>query len=193
MAHREVQFAGFGGQGIVLAGYITGKAVSLYDGKSASMTQSYGPEARGGACASGVVISDDASKPVDYPKVREPDILVVMSQEAYHKYIDALKSGGILIYDADLVTPEPPRTDIQSYAIPATRIAEEKLGKRIVANVVMLGALVSLTGIVSEDSMRKAIQTTVKKDFVELNDQAFDLGLEAAKQAEVATHAQNQS
>ncbi len=191
MAHKEIQFAGFGGQGIVLAGYITGKAVSLYDGKSASMTQSYGPEARGGACSSGVVVSDDASKPVDYPKVREPDILVVMSQEAYHKYIDHLKPGGILIYDADLVTPEPARSDIQAYAIPATRIAEEKIGKRIVANVVMLGALVGLTGVVSEESMRKAIQTSVKKDYVELNDQAYTLGLEAAKQVEVSSHAEN--
>lgn len=184
MPSREIQFAGFGGQGIILAGYITGKALALFEGKSASMTQSYGPEARGGACASGVVVDDDPTKPVDYPKVRKPDILVVMSQEGYDVYIPKLKSGGILIYDEDLVQPKNLRSDIKAFPIPATRIADDELGKVIVANVVMLGALVALTGIVSEESMRKSIETSVKRDYVEINLKAFEKGLEAAKLVE---------
>lgn len=188
MPKIEIQISGFGGQGIVLAGYIVGKAISIYDKKSASMTRSYGPEARGGACSSGVVVSDDNTL-VDYPKVEQPDVLVTMSQEAYNTYIDRLKSGGILIYDADLVTLQPSRDDIKTFPVSATRLADEELGKRIVANVVMLGAFARITGLVSEDSMLQAIKTTVKKDYVELNERAFQLGLKAAESLEVESHA----
>jgi 2-oxoglutarate ferredoxin oxidoreductase subunit gamma len=182
----EIQFAGFGGQGIVLAGYLLGKAISIYDKKNASMTQSYGPEARGGACSSGVVVSG-SKEIVDYPKVKEPHILVVMSQEAYSTYIGKLRKGGTLIYDEDLVTVDNPRKDIKMYPVPATRIAEEVLGKRIVANVVMLGALTGITKIVSKKAMEETLKTSVKKDFVELNLKAFEEGLKVAELLEVKT------
>lgn len=182
--NQEIQFAGFGGQGIVLAGYLLGKAISIYDKKNASMTQSYGPEARGGACSSGIVVSDTEGI-VDYPKVREPHILVVMSQEAYFTYIGKLRKGGTLIYDEDLVTLENLPEEIKVYPIPATRIAEEVLGKRIVANVVMLGALTGITKIVSEKAMKETLKTSVKKDFVELNLKAFEEGLKIASGLEV--------
>ncbi len=177
----EVQFAGFGGQGIVLAGYLLGKALAVYEGKNASMTQSYGPEARGGACSSGVVISPDPQQIVDYPKVTRPDVLVVMSQEALTTYLPRLKPGGTLIYDADLVSPQDLPEGITAYAVPATRIAETEIGKRIVANVVMLGALVVLTGVVSQEAMAEAIRTTVKPDYVELNLKALEVGMAYAK------------
>jgi len=180
----EIQLAGFGGQGIVLAGYLLGKAISIYDKKNASMTQSYGPEARGGACASGVVVSD-SDEIVDYPKVRAPHILVVMSQEAYFTYIGELRRGGTLIYDEDLVTLKDPPKDINIYPVPATRVAEEVIGKRIVANVVMLGALTGITNTVSEKAMKEALKTSVKKDFVELNIKAFEEGLKIASQMEI--------
>ena len=188
MPKIEIQISGFGGQGIVLAGYIVGKAISIYDKKSASMTRSYGPEARGGACSSGVVVSGDDTL-VDYPKVKQPDILITMSQEAYTTHINRLKSGGILIYDSDLVTLQPSRDDIKAFPVPATRLADEELGRRIVANVVMLGAFTRLTGLVSEDSMLQAIKTTVKKDYIDLNEKAFKLGLKAAESLEVGSHA----
>ena len=177
----EVQFAGFGGQGIVLAGYLLGKALAVYEGRNASMTQSYGPEARGGACSSGVVISPNPNELVDYPKVRQPDILVVMSQEAFTTYLPRLKPGGTLIYDSDLVEPGNLPEAIAAYPVPATRMAETEVGKRIVANVVMLGALVALTGIVSKEAMEEAIRTTVKPDYVELNLKALSVGMEYAK------------
>lgn len=178
----EVQFAGFGGQGIVLAGYLLGKALSVYEGKNASMTQSYGPEARGGACSSGVVISPDPDQLVDYPKVRQPDILVVMSQEAFTTYFPRLKPGGTLLYDSDLVEPGTLPETVAAYPVPATRMAETEVGKRIVANVVMLGALIAITGIVSKEAMEEAVRTTVKPDYVELNLKALAVGMDYARQ-----------
>ena len=173
----EVRFGGFGGQGIVLAGFLLGKAYSIYDNKSAVLTQSYGPEARGGACSAGVLLSDDR---VDYPKVQNPDVLVVMSQEAYTTYIGTLKEGGTLIYDEDLVKISPEdEKKFKVYPIPATRIAEE-VGKRIVANVVMLGAFTAITGLVSKDAMIEAVKTSVKPDFVELNLKALEEGYKRA-------------
>ncbi|HAZ30997.1 TPA: hypothetical protein DCY65_05480 [Candidatus Acetothermia bacterium] len=133
---QEIRFAGFGGQGIVSAGRIAGQGAVIYDGKHAVLTQSFGPEARGGACAAEVVVSD---VPVDYPVVGTPDVAVIMSQEAYGTYGRDIKPGGTLILDEDLVEHEP-RTDVRVLPVPATRIAEG-LGRKIVSNVVMLGAL----------------------------------------------------
>jgi len=180
---KEIKLAGFGGQGIVLAGYILGKALSVYDGKNAALTQSYGPEARGGACSADVVMSSES---VDYPKVISPDVLIVMGQEAYHTYIGLLKEGGILIYDKDLVAPnQNDLSKVKSYPVPATRIAEEKIGRRIVANIVMLGAFTSITQLVSRAAMEESIRTSVRKEFVEMNLRAFKEGLEYAKTMEV--------
>jgi len=173
---KEIQFAGFGGQGIVLSSYLLGQAITIYEGINTSMTQSYGPEARGGACSSGIVIADSPDEMVPYPKVIEPDVLVCMSQEAYTKYIDRVKKGGIVIYDADLVTPDNKINNYEAYPIPATRKAEEVLGNKIVANCVMLGALQRITGVCSEEALKNSIKSSVKKNYIELNIKALELG-----------------
>ncbi|MFC2087823.1 2-oxoacid:ferredoxin oxidoreductase subunit gamma [Bacteroidota bacterium] len=173
MKNLEIKLSGFGGQGIVLAGYILGKAASLYDKKNATLTQSYGPESRGGACSAQVVISEEE---VDYPEVLDPDILVTMSKEAYDKYLPNLKANGILLYDEDLVENNKVLSDSnKAYAIPATRFAEE-LGRKIVANIIMLGFLTSITRIIKQDSMKKAIENSIPKGTEELNLTAFQRG-----------------
>lgn len=168
----EIRFSGFGGQGIVRCGLISGKALSLFDNKYATMTQSFGPEARGSACSSQLVVSEDR---VLYPYIDVPEILVSMSQEAYEKYEPDLQEDGILIIDKDLVKVKPPRGKIKVYAVPSTRFAES-LGNRIIANLVMLGFFTAVTGIVSPDAMKKALPGLVPDRFLDLNIRAFDKG-----------------
>jgi len=167
----EVRLGGFGGQGIVLAGTLLGKAASLYDGKEAVFTQSYGPEARGGASRADIIV---AQEPVDYPFVTQPDVLAVLFQEAYLKFGADLRPGGLLVAEADLVTLEP---GTPALALPATQIAEE-LGRRIVANVVLLGCLVKRTGVVSRGAAEEALRDTVKPTVLDLNLEAFAAGYE---------------
>lgn len=171
----QIRIGGMGGQGIVLAGMLLGKAASLYDGKEAVFTQSYGPEARGGASNVDIVISD---RPVDYPLVTRPDILVVLFQEAYAKFRPLLREGGDLIIESDLVHPD--EGDDNYSAIPATKIAED-LGRRIVTNVVVLGYVVGYTKAVSREAAEEAIKTTVKPKTIELNMRAFSAGYERAE------------
>jgi 2-oxoglutarate ferredoxin oxidoreductase subunit gamma len=168
----EIRFSGFGGQGIIRCGLITGKALSLFDNKHATMTQSFGPEARGSACSSQLVVSADR---VLYPYITIPEILVSMSQEAYDKYEPDLRDDGILIIDTDLVKPKPVRGKVQMYAIPSTRFAEE-LGNRIIANLVMLGFFTAVTDVVSPEAMKKALPGLVPGRFLDLNIKAFDKG-----------------
>lgn len=171
MARHEVRLAGFGGQGIIMSGYILGKAAALYDGKDAVFSQSYGPEARGGACAAEVVIDDDA---VDYPVLTRPDILVLMSQEAAEKYSGDMAENAVVLIDEDLVTASPGKT---VRGAPTTRIAED-LGRRIVANIAMLGFLTGATGVVSRGAMEEAIKTSVPEKTIPLNLNAFNAGFE---------------
>ena len=168
----EIRFSGFGGQGIVRCGLISGKALSLYDNKYATMTQSFGPEARGSACSSQLVVSEDR---VLYPYIDVPEILVSMSQEAYEKYEPELQEDGTLIIDKDLVKLKPARGKIKVYAVPSTRLAED-LGNRIIANLVMLGFFTAVTRIVSPDAMKKALPGLVPDRFLNLNIRAFDKG-----------------
>ncbi len=168
----EVRFTGFGGQGMVVMGYILGKAATVYDGKNATMTQSYGPEARGGASSTAVVISND---PILYPYVILPSVLVGMSHEGYSKYRNNLAKDGMLLIDEDLVTLAPDEAASRVYKIPATRFAEE-LGRKIVANIVMLGFFSALTGYVDDASLRKAIADSVPKATIDLNIKAYDRG-----------------
>lgn len=170
----DVRFSGLGGQGIVRCGLITGKALSLYDNKHATMTQSFGPEARGSACSSQLVVSDSR---VLYPYIVSPQILVSMSQDAYDKYEPDLDENGMLIIDKDLVKPQPPRGDIKIYSIPATRFAEV-LGNRIFANLVMLGFFTAVTRIVTPTAMKKALPGLVPDRFLDMNIQAFNRGFE---------------
>jgi len=169
MARHEVRLAGFGGQGIILSGYILGKAAALYDGKDAVFSQSYGPEARGGACAADVVIDDDA---VDYPVLTRPNILVLMSQEAALKYSADMAHDAVVLIDEDLVAAGAGRKVLGA---PTTRIAED-LGRRLVGNIAMLGFLTGATSVVSRGAMEEAIRTTVPPKTVDLNLRAFGAG-----------------
>jgi 2-oxoglutarate ferredoxin oxidoreductase subunit gamma len=173
----QIRISGFGGQGVVLAGYILGKATSLYAGLEAVMTQAYGPEARGGASSANLVVSD---LPIDYPFVENPDILVALSQEAYTKFRPSAKPDATILIDADLVhTLQGDR----HLAIPATRLAAD-LGRRIVANVVMLGFFTAVTGIVPRTAVEQAIRTSVKPKTLPLNLRAFSAGYEYAHSLE---------
>ncbi len=174
----EIRISGFGGQGVIRLGLIIGKAASLFDGKFATLTQSFGPEARGSSCSAQVVVSEDQ---VLYPYVTIPNILVSISQEAYSKFESDLKEDGILLIDEDLVKPNPPRSNIKMYSIPSTRLAEE-MGNKIIANIVMLGFFTAVTQIVSADSVRKAIPGSVPSRFVDLNLKAFEKGYEYGKE-----------
>ncbi len=174
MRLTEIRVAGFGGQGVILSAILLGKAASIYENGFATMTQNFGPEARGGACSAQLVLSDS---PVLYPYVTRPDIMVVLSQEAYNRFAPELKPEGILIIEEDLVRVSDLKGDPKVYSIPATRIAEE-LGKRMVLNSVMVGFFTAVTKLLTADAVRKAVTDSVPPSFRELNLQAFEKGLE---------------
>jgi len=169
---REVRFSGFGGQGIILSAVILGRAAVMHDNKFAVQTQVYGPEARGGASMSQVII-DDA--PILFPKVTNPDIFVIMSQEGFEKYGTGADKEAVMLVDSTLVYSRPQCRYIE---IPATREAKQTLKRDIVANIVMLGALVASTHVVSEAALEKAILDSVPKGTEALNQKAMKLGLE---------------
>jgi 2-oxoglutarate ferredoxin oxidoreductase subunit gamma len=169
---HEVRFSGFGGQGIILAAVILGRAAVMYDNKHAVQTQVYGPEARGGASMSAVIIDDS---PILYPKVTYPDIYVIMSQEGFEKYGSRPRPDAVMILDSSLVHSRP---ECRFYEVPATRDAKETLGRDIVANIVMLGALVRATGIVGEAAIEKAILDSVPRGTEGLNQKALRRGFE---------------
>lgn len=172
MSRRELRIAGFGGQGVVLAGHIMGQAVAVYDKGFATFTQSYGPEARGGSCTAEVVVSDE---PIGYPYIVKPDILVILSQDAYNKYGRNLPPETSLIIDSDLVKPDASEKATPQF-IPANRLAREQLGRVVVANIIMLGFLAAVSDLVSTDSLRKSIVASVPRGTGEFNMKAFDLG-----------------
>lgn len=171
---RHILITGFGGQGIVMAGEILGKAATLYDGKHATMTQAYGPEARGGACSAQVIISEEE---VLFPYVREPQVLICLSQEGYSRNCGSLRHAGILIWDTDLVKTEGVDPSVSTYHLPATRFAEE-LGNRMMANIVMLGFLGAVYEFVSIEALRQAVLASVPEPTREINTRAFERGRE---------------
>ncbi|MGE5647971.1 MAG: 2-oxoacid:acceptor oxidoreductase family protein [Acidobacteriota bacterium] len=174
MQLTEIRIAGFGGQGVILSAMVIGKAASIFEGGYATLTQSFGPEARGGASSAQVILSD---QPVLYPYITQPDILVVMSQEAFTKFSPELKDDGILIVEEDLVRLAKLKTGVRVYGVPATRIAEE-LGKRMVLNIVMTGFFGAVTGLISPGSLKKAVADSVPPATRELNLKAFEKGYE---------------
>lgn len=179
MRVTEIRIAGFGGQGVILSAIVLGKAASIYENGFATMTQNFGPEARGGACSAQLVVSDS---PVLYPYVTRPDIMVVMSQEAYNRFAPELKPGGTLIIEEDLVRVSDLKGDPKVYSVPATRFAEE-LGKRMVLNSVMVGFFTAVTKLLSPDAVRKSVADSVPSAFRELNLKAFDKGFEYGNSA----------
>ena len=172
----ELRFSGAGGQGLILAGVIMAEAASIYDGKQAVQSQSYGPEARGGASKSEVIISDS---PIDYPKATVVAALLALTQEACDKYSHDLKEGGVLLIDSDLVKTQP-KGSFAVVAFPIINTAKNEVGREIVANIVALGAMVALTGVVTRESAEKAVLARVPEAFLELNKKAFNTGYEKA-------------
>ena len=168
---KEVIVTGFGGQGIVLAGRILGMAAALGDNLKSTLVQSYGPESRGGACCAQVIISD---RVIQYPYVKDADILVCMSQSAYEKYKAQIKPDGYLLTDKDLVSPDSGR---EFFAIPATRMAEE-LGQKMMANIIMIGFTTAVTGLISQKAAKDAVLSSVPKGTEEKNLQAFTKGFD---------------
>lgn len=174
MPVTEIRIAGFGGQGVILSAVAIGKAACIYQEGYSTMTQSFGPEARGGACSAQVILSDN---PVLYPYVTHPDILVVMSQEAYTLFSPQINPNGMLVIEEDLVRIGELPPGVRVYSVPATRIAEE-LGKKMVLNVVMVGFFGAVSQVLDPEALRNAVAASVPEAYRELNLKAFDRGFE---------------
>jgi 2-oxoglutarate ferredoxin oxidoreductase subunit gamma len=171
VSRTEICLAGFGGQGVVMSGYVIGRACAVNAGQHATLIQSFGPEARGSACSATLAISDSE---VLYPYVQNPDIFVVMSAEGYEKFGGTLREGGLLIYEKDLVHPTL-KEGQRAFGVPSTRIAES-LGRTIVQNIVIVGFFAAVTQIVPRETMRSAVRDSVPPSTEELNLKAFDAG-----------------
>ncbi len=169
---KEIRIAGFGGQGVILAAAVIGKATAIFEGGHATMTQSFGPEARGGSSSAQVILSNE---PILYPYITHPDILVVMSQEAYTRFSPELKPGGILITEQELVRVDKMPSGVRAYGVPATRLAEE-LGRKVVLNIVMVGFYAAVTQLAAPESLRQAVADSVPPAMQKLNLDAFDKG-----------------
>jgi 2-oxoglutarate ferredoxin oxidoreductase subunit gamma len=175
MQLTDIRIAGFGGQGVIMLASVIGRAASIVENGYATMTQNFGPEARGGACSAQLILSPT---PILYPYVVKPDLMVLMSHEAFVKFANDIKPGGTLIVERDLVQVEGITVpDVKVYSIPATRIAEE-LGKKMVLNIVMTGFFGAISGLLQRDSLRKAVEDSVPAAFAELNRKAYAAGYE---------------
>ncbi len=170
----EIRVTGLGGQGVILTGLIIGRACAIQGGRHATMTQSFGPEARGSACSATLAISDTE---VLYPYIQSPDILIAMSSEGYWKYRKELKEDGVLLYEKDLVKPDLVPAQ-RSFGVSSTRIAES-LGRTIDQNIGMVGFFAAATGIVNRGEMRDAVRGAVPPGTEKLNLEAFDAGWSA--------------
>jgi 2-oxoglutarate ferredoxin oxidoreductase subunit gamma len=170
----EIRLAGEGGQGMILAGIILAEAATIYEGRNAVQSQSYGPEARGGASKSEVVIS---SGEIDHPEVLLPDVVVALSQEAYRKFASTVKPGGLLIVDSDKVDSSGTPSAVR---LPVTKMSFETTGRIITANTIALGVLVGLTGVVSRKALEKAVIARAPHGTEDINRRALEAGFEAA-------------
>lgn len=173
----ELRFSGSGGQGMILAGIIMAEAAAIYGDKNAVQSQSYGPESRGGASKAEVIISNE---PIDYPKATSIDCMLAMTQEACTKYYSDVKDGGILLIDSDEVK-DVPKGKFKVVGFPITGAANSELGKIIVANIISLGLITELTGVVTHEAIEAAVLSRVPPAFLELNKKALQLGFDSAK------------
>jgi 2-oxoglutarate ferredoxin oxidoreductase subunit gamma len=179
MATTEIKVGGLGGQGVILAGMIIGRGAAIYDNQHATLTQAFGPEARGSACSAQVIVSDE---PIEYPYVTHPDVLVVMSQEACARFAPEMAPHGILLHEAELVEPgDLPPVGVVRHGVPSTRIAEE-LQRRMVANIVMVGFFAAMTDVVGLEALRQSVKASVPPGTEELNLAAFDRGYDYGRQ-----------
>ena len=179
MAKTEIRVGGLGGQGVILCASIIGKCASIYEGKHATLIQAFGPEARGSACSAQVTVSDEL---IGYPYVKHPDILVLMSQDAYTQFIPQLKPDGLVLYEEELVNIDGKLPKgARSLGIPATRFAEE-LGRRLVLNIVMVGFFAGATGLISWEAVEQGVKSSVPKGTEDLNMKALKKGYDYGKE-----------
>lgn len=178
MARTEIRVAGFGGQGVILCAMILGKAAAIHGGRHATLIQSFGPEARGSACSAQVTLDDDM---VDYPYVKRPDILIVMSPDAHRQFAPSVKPGGLLLYESDLVAPAAGADGVRALGAPATRLAEE-LGRRMIMNIVMVGFFAGVTKVIAAEALEAAVRDSVPRGTEDLNLLAFRKGCEYGRE-----------
>lgn len=178
----EIRLSGTGGQGLILAGIILGEAAGIHENLFATQKQSYGPEARGGASRSDVIISDCE---IEDPEIIEPDILLAMSQEACDRYAKRLRKGGILIVDKSLVSIGSIGLDGRVYSIDFTRLARTTFNKQVVANIIALGTVINLLRVVSKESVLKILEKRVPSEFVSVNQKALDLGITLSEEISI--------
>ena len=170
-------FSGSGGQGVITAAIILAESAVIYENLTAVQTQAYGAAARGGATRTDVIIADSE---INFPKVLQPNVLVCLTQEAYNKFYGIIRPGGLLISDNRFVTPEL-KVDARQHQLPMYETVMEKIGKPIVFNICMLGAVVGLTGLVKPESIMKVLEQRIPSGFIDMNRQALELGLEMGK------------
>lgn len=179
MAKSQIRVGGLGGQGVILCASIIGKAASIFEGKHATLLQAFGPEARGSACSAQVSVADEM---IGYPYVKNPDVLVLMSQDAYTQFVPTLKPGGLVLYEQELVSIDAKLPEgAKALGIPATRFAEE-LGRRLVLNIVMVGFFAGVTGLLSFEAVEKAVLDSVPKGTEDLNLRALKKGYEFGRE-----------
>jgi 2-oxoglutarate ferredoxin oxidoreductase subunit gamma len=177
--HTQIRIGGFGGQGVILSGMIIGKGAAIYGGLHSTLVQSFGPEARGSSCSAELIVAD---QPIWYPYVKELDMLVVLSQDAYTRFVPGLKQGGLLVTEADLVVPNPPRPDARHFVVPATRLAEE-IGRKIVLNIITVGFFGAVSQLMTAEALEAAVKDSVPPGTLDLNLRAFRRGWETGVEA----------
>ncbi len=170
--NTEIRIAGFGGQGIILSGYIIGKAAAIYDNEFSTLIQSFGPEARGSSCSAQLIISKDQ---ILYPYIVRPQISILLSVDAYDRFHNEVTPGGKILFEQDLISPDDVPKGVDVFGIPATRLAEE-MGRKIVMNIITVGFFSAVTGITSYDATRKAVESSVPPGTEEMNLKAFETG-----------------
>lgn len=178
--NKRIVFSGSGGQGVITAAIILAEAASLYENLNAVQTQSYGPEARGGATRADIIISEAA---IRHPKVINPHILICLTQEAYNKYADIVRPGGLMLTDQKYVKIDH-KVDARQVELEMYQSVMEKIGKPIVFNICMLGALIELTGLVKQDSILKVLKEKIDPNFMTMNQAALETGIQLAEQIE---------
>lgn len=174
MERCRLVFSGSGGQGVITASIILAEAAAIYENLNATQAQVYGPEARGGSTRADVIIADTE---IRYPKVIQPNVLVCLTQEAYDKFSSIIRPGGLLLTDSRYVKPQV-KLDAWTVSLPMYATIIDKIGKAIVYNICMLGAVIGITGVLKPESVMKSLETRIPPDFLEMNRQALQLGME---------------
>jgi 2-oxoglutarate ferredoxin oxidoreductase subunit gamma len=178
MERCRLVFSGSGGQGVITAAIILAEAAVLHEGLNATQAQAYGPEARGGATRSDIIISDSE---IRYPKVTQPNVLVALTQESYIKFFPIVRPGGLLISDSRYVQMQK-KVDARQVQLPMYKSVMDEIGKAIVFNICMLGAVIGITKLVKPESIVKVLEKRIPPNFLEMNRRALDLGLNLGEQ-----------